>query len=823
MSRPISITSAATFIPSSFDNVNSSYASNYNDGSTAVDGIYNGNVISNGYTDSGSTTRAAFYTNTGQSAESYFYYNFDCSSIPESATINSVSCVVKCGTQGTNYYNIRQAQLCTNTTPKGNATTITGTNTSPSTHSLTTGTWTREELANCKIRMYITKLSSGTGATGYSTVSFYGASLKVEYSVEGSMYDINASSDTDLATVEPSSQEVFQNQNGIVKINVDDVSSIIVKDNNVDVTDQLVAKQKVTSGSSETVLGEYTLLSGGFNGNGASYFQGLVGKGVTGSTTSSNYYSSGSRTIAGFTYNLIFNNIPSNATITRLYCQVNGHAESTSNNNEYMCAQLILGTTATTLSEELNFKSIGTSNSTQTIEATTLPTVAQLPNLKLYCRLGYYGGAINGATCYVEYTIPDSGNPYYYEYTVTNITEDHVILVTENVIIPPEEDPDKTYYPITISAINATTTPSKGTTRVESGTSETITITPSDPKLTLALDNGVDITNQLVKHGNTPTSAITTAPGATYGFTLNTTTGYYTSTNQGISSSASIARVTFNFSVRYLVTFEYINYAEATYDFGVFGKVDTTLSTSGWNSSQTAGDTTTDAGLEQIRLNTASYNTPTPQTITYEVPSGTHYIDIKYGKDEATDSNNDNLQFKILSMEPVDVDLYYTYDLNNINQSHSLIFIFGDVTYYFVTSQTNTDCKLYPNGQTVALLGDSYKLTIVPSNLTDTISVTDNGVDVTNNIERKEIETVKEGVPTIFVNYIYKLTNIQSAHTINVISSTGNVLYLKKNQYITVYKVFRKEYSEKEKQHIWSEQEISIDLFDNNTIYIKHN
>jgi hypothetical protein len=66
---------------------------------------------------------------------------------------------------------------------------------------------------------------------------------------------------------------------------------------------------------------------------------------------------------------------PTNATITRVYCEVNGHAESTSNNNEYMCAQLISGTT--NLSKELNFKNIGTSNSTQTLECTTIPTISQ--------------------------------------------------------------------------------------------------------------------------------------------------------------------------------------------------------------------------------------------------------------------------------------------------------------------------------------------------------------------------------------------------------------------------------------------------------------
>lgn len=92
-----------------------------------------------------------------------------------------------------------------------------------------------------------------------------------------------------------------------------------------------------------------------------------------------------------------------------------------------MCAQLISG--STDLTDELNFKNVGTSNSIQTLEATTLPTVAQLAAMKLQCRLGYYGGAINGATAYVEYEVPGSSVDHY-EYTITNVTADHAIVVT---------------------------------------------------------------------------------------------------------------------------------------------------------------------------------------------------------------------------------------------------------------------------------------------------------------------------------------------------------------------------------------------------------
>ena len=209
-----------------------------------------------------------------------------------------------------------------------------------------------------------------------------------------------------------------------------DEYSLVVEPTNV--SDEVTATKNGTSitltkhqgGATEetNVLGDYTLVSGSFN-SGESYFQGLVGKGHDNTQTTSNYYSGGSGVIAVFTYDVPFVGIPDNATINSLYMLVNGHAESTSNSSEYMCVQLISGSTE--LSDELNFKSIGTSNSTQTVTANVTPTVAQLENLQVQCRLGYYGGAINGATVYLEYEV--SGVYYTYE---TTISGDMTIAVT---------------------------------------------------------------------------------------------------------------------------------------------------------------------------------------------------------------------------------------------------------------------------------------------------------------------------------------------------------------------------------------------------------
>lgn len=418
MSRLVDESKTLTTHPLSLDEDRSNY-----------DGVYNNNVLENAFTDASSSTRFAPYVPTGSGAEANVYLVFDeCADIPSGATITSVTCSVKCGTQGTNYFGTRTVQMYSGTTAKGNATTMSGSNSSPQTHSLTVDNWTASEIQKACLRFRVVRGSNNTSTN--ATFSIYGATLTVNYTVSGYMYEITAASSISGITVLPASQEIFQGDSGDVRLDGSSISGAVVKDNGTDVTSSLVRHNIESGGTKDTALGSYSLVSGGFNGQGASYFSGLVGAGVDHTKTTSNYYSSGNGTIAVFTYDLVFPDIPSNATITALTCEVNGHAESTSNSKEYMCVQLICGSTE--LCEELNFKSIGTSNSTQTLIATTLPSVSDLSNLKLKCRLGYYGGAINGATVTITYTVPSSGSDYYWTYTISNISADHVVVVTSS-------------------------------------------------------------------------------------------------------------------------------------------------------------------------------------------------------------------------------------------------------------------------------------------------------------------------------------------------------------------------------------------------------
>lgn len=789
MSRPITITSAATFIPSS-----------YNTSLSTGIVIPNGYPATNGLNSSANTTAYAVLSGQTANVSGYSYYDFTVTGIPSEATIISVACSARARTS--NSSRGRAAfQLCNGTTGKGSVTRFTST--TVTVYNLTAGTWTLSELSNIKLRITVLK----TGNNNYS-VRFYGATLVINYSINGTEYEVTATSEYAGATASPASQWAFGGTDAVIDFNIDDLSNIAVEDNGVDVTEylQYVAPTPGTFSFTGAPT-SYDAASSTY----VSAYTGTSQDGLAPATSSTRFCVFSHETansVSKLVYNFDCSSIPANATITNVSCVGAASCYSSGQYFNTRTLQLYCGNTAKGTAQTVTGN--GGTASQHTLNGGSW-TRDELDDIKIvfYVQRGTDTTTASfsffGATLTVTYTLPTEP---YYAYTITSITADHDVVIKESIIVPPEEDPDKTYYSVTISSINATTNPVRGTTRVESGTSETITITPSDPQLTLALDNGVDVTSQLVPHGGgQATSALTaTAQGASYGFTASSAnTGYYMSTNFNQSNSASVCRVTFTLPVRCLVTINYINYAEATYDYGIFGNIDTALGTT----------YTADSNAYKI-CSSSSDNSPSVQTLTYEIESGTHYIDIKYRKDTYTDSNYDSLQFQIANIEPLEpIISYYTYDLNNINQNHSLVFIFGNVSYYFINSSTSSNAKLYPDGQMVALQGDLYKLTIVPNNTGDTITLRDNNVDVTNTLEKKQETIEKEGQLITVVNYIYALSNVQTGHTLVVYTQASEgEWYLKSNgtwNIVTVYKKIN---------GTWVEQGTDISVFDSGSIYV---
>ena len=376
---------------------------------------------SNMYTNVDSTTYATI-TNTYASTSSRYLYlrGFNFGDIPSGAEIDSFTVKIKGYESGLATSTSYAPRLANGTSAISNTTATTNFGTSTKTITIPTGALTWQQIANYgsnfTIMVYVRRSSKNT--TGYFYC--YGAEIDVTYHIPTPRTVTTTL--TGSGTIEPSGTQTMYDG--------DEYELVIEPTNSSDTVTATKNGTAITltqhgGGAQEesNVLGEYTLVSGSFSGSGETYFQGLVGKGYDNTTTTSNYYSGGNGTIAVFTYDVPFEGIPEDATINSLYMRVNGHCENVSQSSEYMCARLISG--STNLSDELNFKNVGTSNSTQTVTANVTPTIAQLENLKVQCRLGYYGGAINGATVYLEYEVAG----VYYTYSTT-IDGDMTIAVT---------------------------------------------------------------------------------------------------------------------------------------------------------------------------------------------------------------------------------------------------------------------------------------------------------------------------------------------------------------------------------------------------------
>ena len=355
---------------------------------------------------------------------------------------------------------------------------------------------------------------------------------------------------------------------------------------------------------------------------------------TTYATITNTYASTSSRYLYLRGFN--FDDIPSGATINSFTIKIKGRETGLATSTSY-APRLANGTSA--ISNTTASSNFGTSASTITIPTGSL-TWSQIVNtygsnftIMVYVRrnsrntTGYF--YCYGAEILVDYTVPVSHN-----ITITNNTS------------------------ATVTA-NPTSVLEGGSSTITSDTLNNITIT----------DNNVDVTNQFVLHSGT-NGDYSIATRGTYGFALNGS-GYYQSANTSIDKSCAVCRVSFNLPVSANITFQYINYAEASYDFGVFGNVDVALTTNYYPAGSN-GATISETSYKKA-CNTSSDNTSSVQTLTYSnVSAGDHFIDVKYSKDDASASNNDALQFKVTITYSQSVS-YYSYAINNITADHVIV------------------------------------------------------------------------------------------------------------------------------------------------------
>lgn len=124
--------------------------------------------------------------------------------------------------------------------------------------------------------------------------------------------------------------------------------------------------------------------------------------------------------------------------------------------------------------------------------------------------------------------------------------------------------------------------------------------------------------------------------GAVYGFSLNNN-NYYESQNKGVKNSYAIARVTLDMYTTGDCTIKYISYGESGFDYGVIGKLDTSLTLSSEADSES-----------RVAKSAKEESSGDIKTYTFSnISTGQHYFDIKYRKDSSNDAYNDSMQFKI--------------------------------------------------------------------------------------------------------------------------------------------------------------------------------
>lgn len=212
--------------------------------------------------------------------------------------------------------------------------------------------------------------------------------------------------------------------------------------------------------------------------------------------------------------------------------------------------------------------------------------------------------------------------------TINTITNVSIPMHTKNGILMPT---------ITVNSDNNTIANVSNITVSKSALSFDIISYGIEGKATITINatNGnvsqTEVFNVSVSAKSYMVEAIT---GASYGFKLNNA-GYYESENKGQNNSYAICKVNISTSSDATMYIDCINYAESNYDYGLLSNLDTTLTLS------------YSADSSNVYRNFKGQSMSSIQTVTYNVPSGQHYIYIKFIKDSSQNSNNDTLQFKI--------------------------------------------------------------------------------------------------------------------------------------------------------------------------------
>lgn len=162
------------------------------------------------------------YASGSSSSKAYIYYSFEFE-IPENATIDDVECRVKGHLENTSKSKAN-LQLFAGSTAKGSASKFTST--SAQTVTLSTGTWTRSEIDDLKLRFEIGYYG---GLVNGATVTITYTWSDVKYTVSVSGTDVVPSGDTGVSEGDSFTVKAYHETKPTVTDNGTDVSSQLVQ------------------------------------------------------------------------------------------------------------------------------------------------------------------------------------------------------------------------------------------------------------------------------------------------------------------------------------------------------------------------------------------------------------------------------------------------------------------------------------------------------------------------------------------------------------------------------------------------------------------
>lgn len=376
-------------------------------------------TITNAYKGSGDTSTSCRIT-VNTSSTGYFYLTFDTSDIPPSATITSISGTVTVRVSNTTRVTNTVCQLYTGTTAKGTNKTFASTTTS-NTVTLTPGSWTRSELNDFRLRIGAT----GSSSTQTKYIYLYGATITINYTV--STHDITLTNNTS-ATASLSATSAAEGES--VDVIIDTLSGITVTDNGNTVNN--LFGQMTGGTNSQVPSSTFTL---GYSASGTNFYQNsstvstawleyAIGHSAESPySDTNNTYAKPEGNTAWINYHFDFSDIPPGSTINSVSVAVYGARENSTIDSTHVARfQCYSGSTAKGTLQ--NFTS--TSNSKVTVTDPGTWTRDELQDAQLRFEVGYYGGRMLGITWSVTYTA--SG----YRYTITNITADHEIIISNS-------------------------------------------------------------------------------------------------------------------------------------------------------------------------------------------------------------------------------------------------------------------------------------------------------------------------------------------------------------------------------------------------------